>query len=116
MANDPVAELIRNAPPEIVRGVTVQIDADTVTVTQVYDRAAYERYAADRERANAGRRHTPRAIALVRRTSPIMSADSKSSPAMAVTHSAEYPSWPMMVGLPASDTSPSISRCSASKK
>ena len=56
MSADPIAELIRNCPPEIVRSVTVQIDADTVTVTQVYDRAAYERYATDRERADAGRR------------------------------------------------------------
>ncbi|MGD3153870.1 hypothetical protein [Tsukamurella tyrosinosolvens] len=56
MSADPIAELIRNCPPEIVRSVTVQIDADAVTVTQVYDRAAYERYATDCERADAERR------------------------------------------------------------
>lgn len=56
MSADPIAELIRNCPPEIVRSVTVQIDADTVTVTQVYDRAAYEEYAVGRERTAAEHR------------------------------------------------------------
>ncbi|WP_019204546.1 hypothetical protein [Tsukamurella sp. 1534] len=56
MANDPIADLVRQCPPEIVRGMTVQIDTETVTVTQVYDRAAYEHYAAERERTAAEHR------------------------------------------------------------
>lgn len=56
--SDPIAQILQACPVEFVREVSVRADADTVTVTHVYDRAAYEHAAAEADRRDAEhRRH-----------------------------------------------------------
>lgn len=45
---DPIAALLATCPANpLIREVNVHADHDTVTVTHVYDRVEYERYAAE---------------------------------------------------------------------
>lgn len=51
--SDPIAQILQACPAEFVPEVSIHATADTVTVTHVYDRAAYERIAAEQERRAA---------------------------------------------------------------
>lgn len=51
--SDPIAQILQACPAEFVPEVSIHATADTVTVTHVYDRAAYERIAAEQERQSA---------------------------------------------------------------